>query len=91
MTTDMSKNAAAPKDSVPEVVHVSAFGGDVKRSNFSAGHTVDQYLNDAGITVDQGQTVSLNGSPTTLDTVVESNPGTVNAIVVTNKVANGRH
>lgn len=91
MTTDMTKGTA-PQDSTPEVVHVSVFGSnDVKRPQLTAGHTVGQYLSDAGVTVQKGQSISLNGSPTTTDTVVESNPGTVNAIVVTSRVANGRH
>lgn len=89
MTTDLNKGTT-PQDSTPEVVHVSAYlSNDVKRPNFTAGHTVGQYLTDAGFTVERGQSVSLNGEPTTVDTVVESNPGTVNAIVVTSRVANG--
>ena len=89
MTTNLGKNE--PSDSTPEVVHVSVFGSDdVQRQPFTAGRTVGQYLANAGITVERGQTVSLNGQTTTLDTIVESSPDTVNAIVVTSRVANGR-
>lgn len=90
MTTDMSKRDTTPKDSAPEVVNVSAYlSNDVKHPGFIAGHTVGQYLSDAGFTVEKGQTVSLNSEPTTLDTVVESNPDAVNTIIVTSRVANG--
>lgn len=90
MTTNMTKDQT-PQDSTPEIVRVSVFGSDdVKRQPFTAGHTVGQYLNEADITVERGQTVSLNGQQVALDTVVESNPATVNAIVVTSRVANGR-
>jgi hypothetical protein len=94
MTTDFSKSDATPQNSASEVVHVSVFGSDdVKRPSLTPGHTVGQYLSDAGFAVEKGQTVSLNGQPVTdpNNTVVESNPGTVNAIVVTSRVANGRH
>lgn len=68
------------------VVEISVMGGDDYKLDFVKDKTVGEYLNDAGIDVADGQSVSLNGEKISDFSQMVSPEG---QIVVASQVANG--
>lgn len=68
------------------VIEISVMGGDDHQVDFVKDKTVGEYLNDAGIDVGEGQSVSLNGEEIKDFGQMVSPEG---QIVVASRVANG--
>ena len=78
--------AQAPVIETPTWVQVTVLGGDVHNIDVGEGKTVAQALEEAGITVQDGQSITVNGRPVTnTDQALEA--GTV--ISVVGKIRNG--
>jgi len=61
----------SPQDQTSRVVRVTVLGGDTKDVPFVQGQTVGHFLNEAGITLEDGQGVTLNRLDTTLNAPVD--------------------
>lgn len=79
----MSKDVAVMND-VP-VVRVTRLAGDSMVMDYTPGMTLQDYLNNAGVKVQHGEVVTLNGA-----TVDGNPPVTPNSVVVVaGRIANG--
>ena len=78
--------AQAPVIETPTWVQVTVLGGDVHNIDVTEGKTIAQALEEAGITVQGGQSITVNGRPVT-DTNQALEAGTV--ISVVGKIRNG--
>lgn len=71
----------------PGWVQVAVMGGDVQKIDIpQEGMTVEQAINDAGVTVPQGSVVTMNGQPV-MDMNTSLEPNTV--LTVVSAVKNG--
>ncbi len=70
---------------MPDSVKIVVMGGDDHTVEFVEGKKVSEYLESEGITLEEGQTVSLNGETVDLDAVASPE---VN-IVVAGRSGNG--
>lgn len=91
MTVNTDQTAEAPVDldkdtATPAWAQVAVLGGDVANIDVTEGKTIAQALEDAGVTVEHGQSVSVNGEMIT-DFEQPLQPGTVVAVVT--KIRNG--
>ncbi|HVX24567.1 MAG TPA: hypothetical protein VG992_04495 [Candidatus Saccharimonadales bacterium] len=76
-----------PTEQTPaQWIDVAVLGGDVHKLDYAAGTTVSAALEQAGIQLDRGQVVTVNGAPVQdQDQVLEPN----SAVNVVGRVKNG--
>jgi hypothetical protein len=89
--TDGTPTAETTADDTPVIetpnwVQVTVLGGDVHNIDVTEGKTIAQALQEAGITVEKGQSITVNGQPVT-DTNQALEAGTVVSVV--RKLRNG--
>ncbi|HVO86208.1 MAG TPA: hypothetical protein VMT23_00550 [Candidatus Binatia bacterium] len=72
-------------ETTPQWVHVAILGGDTQQLDFTAGMTVGQALEAAGLTRQRGTMVQVNGVPADDDQELEPN----SAVQITTQVKNG--
>lgn len=61
----------SPQDQASRVVRVTVFGGETTEVPLVSGQNVGHFLTGADVAVADGQGVTLNGQPATVDTPVE--------------------